>query len=254
MGHGVACSTPQEVAEQSDYIFYCVGDSDMARSVTLGPDGLLQGVKPGTVVADCSTILPATSREIGKAFLARGAQFLDAPCTGSVPGAENATLTFMVGGDRNAFESAKPYLQMMGTNLFYCGGPGQGLHAKLAQNLILACMMEAFAEGIVLSTKAGLDPNLMLSILNSSAAKSGLIAYKAPFIFARNFQTNFSTKWMAKDVTMALEVARSLDIPLPITAPTEQVLRAAIAEGRGNDDFCSVVQTLERWAGITVEA
>jgi 3-hydroxyisobutyrate dehydrogenase/2-hydroxy-3-oxopropionate reductase len=241
------------VAEHADYIFYCVGDSSMAKAITVGGGGLLEGARPGSIIADCSTIAPATSREIGAAFAAKGAQFLDAPCTGSRPGAEQATLTFMIGGEQSAFERAKPYFELMGKTFYYCGGPGQGLQAKLTQNLVLANIMEAFAEGIVLATKGGIAPELMLEILNNSAAKSGLISYKAPFILARDFHANFSTKWMAKDVGMALEQGKLLNVPLPVTAVTEQMLRASVSEGRGDDDFCSLVQTLEKWAGVVVQ-
>jgi 3-hydroxyisobutyrate dehydrogenase/2-hydroxy-3-oxopropionate reductase len=196
---------------------------------------------------------PAVSRQIGAAFKAKGAHFLDAPCTGSTPGAEQATLTFMIGGEQSTFEQARPFFELMGKTFFYCGGPGQGLQAKLTQNLVLANIMEAFAEGIVLATKGGIEPQLMLEILNSSAAKSGLISYKAPFILARDFHANFSTKWMAKDVGMALEQGKMLNVPLPVTAVTEQMLRATISEGRGDDDFCSMIQVLENWAGVVIK-
>jgi 3-hydroxyisobutyrate dehydrogenase/2-hydroxy-3-oxopropionate reductase len=252
-GKGFACATPRQVAERANCIFYCVGDSSMSQAITQGPGGLLEGIRHGSIVADCSTIAPEISKEIGTAFLAKGAHFLDAPCTGSLPGAEQATLTFMIGGDRSAFERAKPYFELMGKTFYYCGGPGQGLQAKLTQNLILANIMEAFAEGIVLATKGGIAPELMLEILNNSAAKSGLISYKAPFILARDFHTNFSAKWMAKDVGMALEQGKMLNVPLPITAVTEQMLRATISEGRGDDDFCSMIQVLEKWAGVVVK-
>jgi len=114
--------------------------------------------------------------------------------------------------------------------------------------------LEAFNEGFTLSTKAGVDPQLMLEIINNSAAKSGLIAYKAPFVFKRDFTTNFSTKWMHKDIGLALESADELGLPLPVTAVTEQMFRAAIAEGYGDADMCSTIQVVERWAGVQVRA
>jgi len=252
-GKAIACATPKEVAERADFIFYCVGDSQMARTVTLGAGGLIEGVRAKAVIADCSTISPAVSKEIGAAFARKNARFLDTPCTGSKPGSENATLTFMIGGDRDAYDQAKPYLDLMGKVFYYCGEAGQGLQAKLTQNLILANIMQAFAEGMVLATKGGIAPELMLDILNNSAAKSGLISYKAPFILARDFQTNFATKWMAKDVGLALESAKSMNIPLPATALTEQMLRAAIASGHGDEDFCSTIRVLEDWAGVVVK-
>jgi 3-hydroxyisobutyrate dehydrogenase-like beta-hydroxyacid dehydrogenase len=252
-GKATPCATPKQVAERSDFIFYCVGDTAMARAITTGAGGLIEGVRKGAVVADCSTIAPAASREIGKAFAAKSAHFLDAPCTGSKPGAEGATLTFMIGGEQSAWEKSRPYFEVMGKVFYYCGGPGQGLQAKLTQNLILANIMQAFGEGMVLATKGGIAPELMLEILNNSAAKSGLISYKAPFIFSRNFGTNFATKWMAKDVGLALESAKSMDVPLPATALTEQMLRATIARGWGEEDFCGTIRVLEEWANITVQ-
>jgi len=252
-GKGTACATPKQVAERADVIFYCVGDSAMSRSVALDPDGLLAGIRPGSIVADCSTIAPEVSREIGAAFAAGGAHFLDSPCTGSRPGAEQATLTFMIGGELAAFEKAKPYFEAMGKTFYHCGASGQGLQAKLTQNLVLASIMQAFAEGMVLAAKGGIAPKLMLEILNNSAAKSGLISYKAPFILARDFHTNFATKWMAKDIGLALETAKAMDVPLPLTAITEQMLRVTIAKGMGDEDFCSLIRVVEEWAGVVVQ-
>lgn len=249
----VACDSPKQVAEQADYVFACVGNTEMSEQVLTGPKGVIEGAKPGTVVADASTIAPAASREIGQKLSAKGIHFLDVPCTGSTPGAINAALTFMIGGDREVFERTKPYLEAMGKQFYYCGGPGLGLQAKLTQNLILANLMQAFNEGMVLSTKGGIAPELMLDILDHSAAKSGLIAFKAPFVFRRDFTTNFSTKWMHKDVGLALGSAQELGLPMPLTSLTEQVFQAAIAEGYGEDDMCSTIRVMERWAGVEVK-
>jgi len=253
-GKGTACATPKEVAQRADFIFYCVGTTAMARAVSTGKDGLLEGIRPGSVTADCSTVSPTESAEIGALFTAKGVHFLDAPCTGSKAGAEGGTLTFMVGGDQGAFDRAKPYFEAMGKRLYYCGPAGQGLKAKLTQNLVLANLMQAFAEGLVLATKNGVSPQLMLDILDNSAAKSALISAKAPFILKRDFVTNFSTKWMHKDIGLALESAKGLDLPLPLTAITQQMLQAAIAKGYGEDDFCSTIRVLEDLAGIQVKS
>jgi len=253
-GKGTACATPKEVAQRADFIFYCVGTTAMARAVSTGKDGLLEGIRPGSVTADCSTVSPTESAEIGALFTAKGVHFLDAPCTGSKAGAEGGTLTFMVGGDQGAFDRAKPYFEAMGKRLYYCGPAGQGLKAKLTQNLVLANLMQAFAEGLVLATKNGVSPQLMLDILDNSAAKSALISAKAPFILKRDFGTNFSTKWMHKDIGLALESAKGLDLPLPLTAITQQMLQAAIAKGYGEDDFCSTIRVLEDLAGIQVKS
>jgi 3-hydroxyisobutyrate dehydrogenase-like beta-hydroxyacid dehydrogenase len=253
VGAGTVCPTPAAVAAASECVFYCVGNSAMSRETAIGAGGLIEGAKAGTVIADCSTISPAESREIGAALAAKGIDFLDAPCTGSKPGAEGGTLTFMIGGDQQVFEKVKPYFEVMGKLFYFCGGPGMGLQAKLTQNLVLANIMEAFNEGIVLAAKAGIAPELMLEVLNNSAAKSGLIAYKAPFILDRNFVTNFSTKWMHKDVTMALDSARAEGVPMPLTAVTQQMFQAAIAKGYGEMDFCSTVKVYEEYAGVEIK-
>ena len=246
------CPSPKDVAEQADYIFYCVGDSAMSREVATGKNGLADGLRNGAIVADCSTISPSVSREIAEVIALKGGHFLDAPCTGSKPGAEKATLTFMIGGDKAAFERARPYFEIMGKLFYYCGGPGKGLQAKLTQNLVLANLFQGFAEGMVLAAKGGIPPKLMLEILDNSAAKSGLISFKAPFVLARNFETYFSTKWLHKDISLALDSGEELDVPLPATALTQQMLRAAIAKGWGDDDFCSAIRILEEWASTEV--
>jgi 3-hydroxyisobutyrate dehydrogenase-like beta-hydroxyacid dehydrogenase len=247
------CASPKEVAAESDFIFACVGDTRMSELVFTGPGGVIEGAKPGTVAADASTIAPSVSRSIGQQLAAKGIQFLDAPCTGSTPGATNGTLTFMIGGDQTVFEKTKPFLEAMGKKFYYCGGPGYGLQAKLTQNQILANLMQAFNEGLVLSTKGGIAPELMLDILDNSAAKSGLIAFKAPFVFRRDFTTNFSTKWMHKDIGLALESAKELGVPMPITSQTEQMFQAAISEGYGEDDMCATIRVMERWSGVEVK-
>ncbi len=252
-GAGKACATPAEVATNADCIFLCVGDSAMSEQVILGANGIIEGAKSGTVVVDASTVSPSASRRIGEKLATKGIQFLDAPCTGSKPGAEGGTLTFMLGGDPQVFESVKPYLEAMGKRLYYCGGPGMGLHAKLTQNLVLSNILQAFNEGMVLATKAGMDPELMLDVLENSAAKSGLIAFKAPYVFRRDFTTNFSVKWMHKDIGLMLESANELDVPLPLTAVTQQMFRAAIATGHGEEDICSTIKVLEGLTGVEVK-
>ena len=251
---GQFCDTPQQVGRNAECIFLCVGDTGMAREVLLGPEGVIQGIKPGAVVADCSTISPSESRKIGEAFKAKGVDFLDAPVTGSTPGAESGNLTLMIGGDQAVFEKIKPYLEPMGKKIYFCGGPGMGLQAKLTQNLILSNILMAFNEGMVLAMKGGMDPKLMLEILDNSAAKSGLIAYKAPFVFRRDFTTNFSVKWMHKDIGLMLDSGKELGVPLYLTALTRQIFQTAIAEGHGDEDICSTIKVLEALVGVEVKS
>ncbi|MBV9745376.1 MAG: NAD(P)-dependent oxidoreductase [Acidobacteriia bacterium] len=251
---GRFCESPRQVAENAECIFLCVGNTGMSREVILGENGLVAGAKAGTVVADASTISPSESRSIGEALKAKGIEFLDAPCTGSTPGAEGGTLTFMIGGRREVFEKVKPLFEPMGKRLYYCGGPGLGLQAKLSQNLILSNLLIAFNEGMVLAAKGGIDPKLMLDILDNSAAKSGLISYKAPFVFRGDFQANFSVKWMHKDIGLMLDSGKELGVPLLLTALTNQIFQAAESTGQADEDICSTIKILEEMAGVQVRA
>ncbi len=248
-----ACAKPADVAAAADIIFLCVGDTAMSETVTLGDAGLISTIRSGAVVVDCSTVSVAYAHRAAAALAAKQAHFIDAPCTGSRPGAEGGTLTFMIGGDPAIYEKVKIYLEPMGKQLYYCGATGKGLHAKLTQNLILSNLLQAFNEGMVLSTRAGVDPELMLEILNNSAARSGLVSFKAPYVFRRDFSTNFSVRWMHKDIGLMLESASELDVPLPLTGLTHQLFQMAIAEGHAEEDICSTIKVLERMAGVEVK-
>jgi len=247
------CASPKAVASNSDVVFLCVGDTAMAKEVLLGANGVIEGTRAGMTVVDCSTIGVSASREIAAAFQAKGADFLDAPVTGSTPGAESGNLTFMIGGDAAVFEKIRPLLDPMGKKIYFCGPQGMGLQAKLTQNLVLSNILMAFNEGMVLAAKGGMDPRLMLEILDNSAAKSGLISYKAPFVLSRNFTTNFSVKWMHKDIGLMLESGQELAVPLPLTGLTRQLFQMAIAEGHGDEDICSTIKVLEGLAGVEVK-
>ncbi len=252
-GAGRFCASPAQVGAFADCIFLCVGDSAMSESVLTGEDGVLASATSGTIVADCSTIGPSTARRIAEKFEAQGCHYLDSPCTGSTPGARSGTLTFMIGGDEEIFESVRPYFECMGANLYYCGGQGMGLHAKLSQNLVLANTLQGFVEGMVLATKAGVPPELMFEILDNSAAKSGLIAFKAPYVFKRNFQAAFPLKWMRKDIGLMLESGRELGVPLPATGLVHELFSAGVAQGHGDEDIIAAFKMFEELAGVVVE-
>ena len=226
----------------------------MVKDVVLGDSGIIEGIRPGSVVVDCSTISVSESRRIGQALKAKGVDFLDAPVTGSTPGAESGNLTFMIGGDRAAFDRIRPLLAPLGKKIYFCGGAGMGLQAKLTQNLILSNVLMAFNEGMVLATKGGMDPDLMLEMLDNSAAKSGLINYKAPFVLERDFTTNFSVKWMHKDIGLVLESGQELGVPLLLTGLTRQLFQTAISAGHGDEDICSTIKVLEEFAGVEVNS
>jgi 3-hydroxyisobutyrate dehydrogenase-like beta-hydroxyacid dehydrogenase len=191
---------------------------------------------------------------MGAELESQGIEFLDAPCTGSKAGAEGGTLTFMIGGKEEVFKHTRPFFEAMGKSLYYCGKSGMGLRAKVTQNLILGNLLQAFNEGLVLSTKAGVAPELMLDILNNSAARSGLISAKAPMVFKRDFSTNFSVKWLEKDIGLALDLGSQIGVPLLLTGLTQQLFETAIAKGYGEDDICGSIRVLEELAGCEVKS
>jgi len=251
---GIGCATPREVAEHSECVFLCVGNTAMSREVIFGKDGLAAGAKEGLVIADCSTISPKESRQMAEKLSASGVDLLDAPCTGSKAGAENGTLTFMVGGKKGVFDRVRPWFEPMGKQFYYCGDSGQGLHAKLSQNMILGNLLQAFNESLVLSTRAGVPPELMLEIIENSAAKSGLVSSKAPLVFRRDFNPRFSVKWLEKDMQLMLDSAAELNVPVPLTSLSCQMYRAAIAQGYGEEDICGSIRLLEDLANCEVRA
>ena len=170
------------------------------------------------------------------------------------PGAEGASLTFMIGGDPKVFERVKPYLEAMGKQLYYCGADGMGLQAKLSQNMILGSLLQAFNESFVLAAKAGVDPELLLDIVNNSAARSGMVSAKAPAVLARNFEPNFSVKWLEKDMALMLESCAEQGVPAPVTALSRELLRTAILSGYGDEDICGSIRVLEKLTGVEVVA
>jgi 3-hydroxyisobutyrate dehydrogenase-like beta-hydroxyacid dehydrogenase len=215
------CATPAEVAQNSECAFLCVGDTAMSRGVILGEKGLVKGAKKGFVIADCSTVSPLESTRMAEELAALGIEFLDAPCTGSKAGAEGGTLTFMIGGKQEVFAHVKPFFEAMGKTLYYCGKSGMGLRAKLTQNLILGNLLQAFNEGLV---------------------------------FKRDFSTNFSVKWLEKDIGLAVDLGSELGVPLLLTGLTQQLYQAAMAKGYGEDDICGSIRVLEELAGCEVSA
>ena len=251
--NGIFCKTPREVGQFAECVFLCVGDTAMSESVLLGKNSVIEGIGKDDVVADCSTIAPSAAKALAAQYKKKGAWYLDAPCTGSTPGATGGTLTFMVGGPKKVFQRVKPYFEAMGKNFFYCGKSGMGLHAKLSQNLVLANMLQGFIEGMVLAKKAGVAPELMFEVLDNSAAKAGLISFKAPYIFRREFEAAFPLKWMKKDISLMLDSGRELEVPLPSTAQVHELFQASVCEGHGDEDICAAIKIFEKWAGVEVK-
>jgi 3-hydroxyisobutyrate dehydrogenase-like beta-hydroxyacid dehydrogenase len=245
-------ATPAEAARDADFVMSIVSDSAASEQVITGKDGVIEGLKPGAIVLDSATISPVVSRKLACHVAGKQASFLDAPVTGSKHGAEKGELTFMIGGDREAFERAMPVLRVLGKKHIYCGAHGAGLSAKLAQNVIQSTMIEIFAEGFVLAAKSGVKPETMFEIIQSSMARAALTDFKAPFIFKGDFTPYFPLKWMHKDVTLAMEAAFAQGVPMPAAAAVKEVYGAARAQGKGDLDYAAVITFLEELAGVKV--
>ncbi len=252
-GARVAAS-PADAARDADFVMSIVSDSAASEQVFIGKDGVLESLKSGAIVIDSATISPVVSRKLACHVAGKQASFLDAPVTGSKHGAEKGELTFMVGGDRDAFDRAMPVLRVLGKKHIYCGAHGAGLSAKLAQNVIQSAMVEVFAEGFVLAAKSGVKPETMFEIIQSSMARAALTDFKAPFIFKGDFTPYFPLKWMHKDVTLAMEAAFAQGVPLPAAAAVKEVYGAARAQGKGDLDYAAVITFLEDLAGVKVRA
>ncbi len=249
---GRIAATPAEAAKDADFVMSIVRDSAASEIVMTGANGVLETVRPGAIIIDSATISPVVSRRLACHAAGKQASFLDAPVTGSKQGAEKGELTFMIGGEPEALERAMPVLSVLGKKHIHCGPNGAGLSAKLAQNAIQATMVEVFAEGFVLAAKAGIKPETMFEIIQSSLARAALTDFKAPFIFKGDFTPYFPLKWMHKDLTLAMEAAYAQGVPMPTAATVKEVYGAARAQGKGDQDYAAVITFLEGLAGVEV--
>jgi 3-hydroxyisobutyrate dehydrogenase-like beta-hydroxyacid dehydrogenase len=250
-GARVAAS-PADASRDADFVMSITSDSAASEQIVAGKDGVLETIKPGAIMLDSATISPVVSRKLACHVAGKQASFLDAPVTGSKHGAEKGELTFMIGGEHKDFERAMPVLKVLGKKHIYCGAHGAGLSAKLAQNVIQSTMVEIFAEGFVLAAKAGVKPETMFEIVQSSMARATLTDFKAPFIFKGDFTPYFPLKWMHKDVTLAMEAAFAQGVTMPTAAAVKEVYGAARAQGKGDLDYVAVITFLESLAGIEV--
>lgn len=243
--------TPREVAESTDVLFTSLPDENVLETVASGPDGILAGLNGTKVWVDVSTISPRASRNLAKRAQERGAAMLDAPVSGSVPQVQTGTLTIMVGGDEQAYARVEPLLQELGTPT-RIGENGQGLALKLAINVSLAVQMLAFAEGLVLAERSGIDAKLAVDVMLQSAIGSPMLKARAGLILDLPDQAWFDISLMQKDVALALETGRDLHVPLPSAAAADSVLTIARALGYERRDLAALHQVLAHLANEPV--
>jgi 3-hydroxyisobutyrate dehydrogenase-like beta-hydroxyacid dehydrogenase len=244
----VWCETPREVAATAEVVFTSVPDDAVLREVASGPDGILAGLGAGKTWVDVSTVSPQASRELAEQVRAREGWLLDAPVSGSVPQVQAGTLTIMVGGDEEAYRRVEPILLELGTPN-YIGANGQGLALKLAINISLAVQMLAFAEGLLLAERSGVDRQKALEVMESSPIGSPMLRARASIILDPPEEAWFDLRFMHKDIELALETAKNLQIPLPTAERADEVLEHAEALGYERRDLAALFQALEQIAG-----
>jgi 3-hydroxyisobutyrate dehydrogenase-like beta-hydroxyacid dehydrogenase len=245
-------NSPAAAAAGAEVIWTCVSDTKAVESILFGPQGVNEVLTAGQIFVDSSTISPSATKQFAARVRAKGAQYVDAPVTGSKVGAENGTLIFIVGGEESAIEKLKPLFAAMGKKFCRMGETSKGQVAKLAMNLQIALIYEGFAEGLTLAAKLGVDAQTLIPLIEASMIRSGVTDYKAPFVLNRDFSPNFPLRLMRKDIRLALESAKEARVKLPGLETVEEVYDLATEEGHENDDYAATLMLLEKWAGIEV--
>jgi len=242
--------TPRAVASAAEITISMVANTQALQAVTSGAEGILAGLDAGKIYIDMSTVSPAASRDIARQVEAKGARMLDAPVSGSVTTLEEGKLSIMAGGDRQAFERALPILQAIGPKVTHVGANGLAVSMKIATNLSLAVQMLAFSEGVLLAEKSGIARETAVEVLLNSVMASPMVKYRGPFVLNMPDEAWFDVNMMQKDMLLALEMGRQLDVPLPTTAITNQMLTVARGMGLAEKDFAILFEVLARMAGV----
>ena len=242
--------SPRAVAEASDATFVMVTNSAALDAVASGPDGLLAGLGAGKLLIDMSTVSPAVSRALAAKVRDKGAAMVDAPVSGSVITLQQGKLSVMVGGEKSTFDRVKPLLDDVGPRVTHVGENGLALSMKIAINLSLAVQMLAFSEGVLLAEKSGIARETAVDVMTHSVIGSPMVQYRGPMVLNMPDEAWFDVNMMQKDMLLALEMGRQLDVPLPTTAVTNEMLTAARAMGLARKDFAVIFQVLARMAGV----
>jgi 3-hydroxyisobutyrate dehydrogenase len=252
----LVANSPREVAERSDVVFSIVGFPADVREVTLGAEGTLGGMKPGSILVDMTTSEPSLAREIAEAAKARGVDAVDAPVSGGDVGAKEARLSIMIGGDPEPVAALQPLFELMGKTIVHQGPAGAGQHTKMANQILIASNMIGVCEALLYGYKAGLDLTTVLQSVGSGAAGSWSLNNLGPRMIAGRFEAGFFVEHFLKDMGIALAEARRMRLCLPGLALAEQLYRAVDAQGHGRDGTHALMLALARlsateWRGTT---
>jgi 3-hydroxyisobutyrate dehydrogenase-like beta-hydroxyacid dehydrogenase len=235
-------ATPREAAAQADVLITIVSDPPALESVLWDADGALDGLRPGSVLVDSSTVSPELARRVAAACAERGVDFLDAPVTGGTWGAEKGELVFMVGGKAEVLERVRPVLAVMGQRFFLLGPNGAGQTVKLGMNLLLALEVDALVEALALVTAAGVPAERMIEVVQSSMGRSPLLDVKAPLILKNEFPASFPLRLMHKDLSLALELAHQQGTPLPAATAAYATFTAVKDASTDDPDFAAIAR------------
>ncbi|HKM67518.1 MAG TPA: NAD(P)-dependent oxidoreductase [Candidatus Acidoferrum sp.] len=242
--------SPRAVVGEADVVFSMVTNSAALGAVMNGPDGMIAGATPGKLFVDISTVSPAFSREMAGKIREKGGDMVDAPVSGSVITLQEGKLSVMVGGRKETFEKVKSLLLDIGPKVTYVGDNGLALVMKIGTNLSLAVQMLAFCEGVLLAEKSGIAREVAVDVLTHSVIASPMVQYRGPFVLKQPEEAWFNVNMMQKDMLLALELGRQLDVPMPTTAITNEFLTAARGMGLMEKDFAVVFEVLAQMSGV----
>ena len=247
-----AAESPAALAARSDLVMICVSDTPDVEQVALGPGGVLEGLSPGSLVVDHSSISPRATRRLAEAAAAEGAHWLDAPVSGGSEGAARGTLSIMVGGDPAQLERARPYLETYGTTITHVGLSGAGQIAKIVNQILVVVTQQGVGEALLLAQAGGLDLNTAIDAVKGGAAGSWMLANRGPQMARRDWRPGFTIDLQQKDLRLALDAANELGVPLPATALVFQFYRGLQQQGLGQEGNHALVKALEQMSGISL--
>ena len=247
-----AAVSSKAVAEQCPIVITMLPNSPHVKEAVLGPGGVLEGAKPGTILIDMSSIAPLASQEIAKACRAKGVKMIDAPVSGGEPKAIDGTLSIMVGGDEEVFNSVKEILLRMGASAVHCGPIGAGNTTKLANQVVVACNLAACAEAFTLAKKAGVEPARVLDAIKGGLAGSTVMNAKVPMMLQGNFQPGFKIDLHIKDLANALDTGHEVGAPLPLTAAVMEMMQTLKADGYGQNDHSALARYYAKVSGTKI--
>ena len=248
-----AGKSARDVASRSDATITMLPDGPEVETAVLGPEGVLEGAGPGSVIVDMSSISPLVAQRVGKACAEKSVAFIDAPVSGGEPKAIDGTLAIMAGGDRVSFQKVLPLFRVMGSSAVLTGPIGAGNVTKLANQIMVAVNIAAMGEALVLASKAGLDPEVVFNAVKGGLAGSAVLNAKAPMVISRNFKPGFRISLHQKDLRNALLAAEAMKVPLPFTSLAQQVLVALVNNDRGDLDHSAIATFIEDMAKTEVK-